>query len=154
MTSTGLSRTPKVPSLLRRIGLSFVLGFSLFVLGALLQGVLGKRSLTRISIYVDDLVLGILAGLVVFAYEQRRYKAMLEKIAMISAMNHHVRNALQAISYAPYTEQAKQIQLIQQSVGRIQWALQEVLPGADKAARASGGETSLPADNSKGHGQG
>jgi len=140
--------------LLRRIGLSFVLGFSLFVLGALLQGVLGKRSLTRISIYVDDLVLGILAGLVVFAYEQRRYKAMLEKIAMISAMNHHVRNALQAISYAPYTEQAKQIQLIQQSVGRIQWALQEVLPGADKAARASGGETSLPADNSKGHGQG
>src|SRR5215472_6932414 len=129
MTSTGLSRTPKVPSLLRRIGLSFVLGFSLFVLGALLQGVLGKRSLTRISIYVDDLVLGILAGLVVFAYEQRRYKAMLEKIAMISAMNHHVRNALQAISYAPYTEQAKQIQLIEQSVDRIAWALQEVLPG-------------------------
>jgi hypothetical protein len=54
---------------------------------------------------------------------------MREKIATISAMNHHVRNALQAISYAPYTEQAKQIQLIQQSVSRIQWALREVLPG-------------------------
>jgi hypothetical protein len=44
-------------------------------------------------------------------------------------MNHHVRNALQAISYVPYTEQAKQILLIQQSVNRIQWALQEILPG-------------------------
>lgn len=153
MTSAGLSRTPKVPSLLRRIGLSFVLGFGLFVLGALLQGVLGKRSLTGISIYVDDLVLGMVAGLVVFAYEQRRYKAMLEKIAMISAMNHHVRNALQAISYAPYTEQAKQIQLIEQSVARIQWALREVLPRADDVAKASVPETFPPGDT-KGHGQG
>lgn len=134
MASAGISRTPKMRSLLRRIGLSFVLGFCLFVLGALLQGVLGRQGLTGLRLYVDDLVLGILAGLLVFAYEQRRHKAMLEKIAVISAMNHHVRNALQAISYAPYTEQAKQIQLIQQSVARIQWALQEVLPGvADEA---------------------
>ena len=44
-------------------------------------------------------------------------------------MNHHVRNALQAISYVPYAEQAKQILLIQQSVNRIQWALREILPG-------------------------
>jgi len=44
-------------------------------------------------------------------------------------MNHHVRNALQTISYVPYTEQAKQILLIQQSVNRIQWALNEILPG-------------------------
>jgi hypothetical protein len=130
MTNAGMSSAPKIPSLLRRVGLSFVLGFGLFVLGAVLQGELGKHSLSGRSIYVDDLVLGILAGLVVFAYEQRRYKSMLEKIAVVSAMNHHVRNALQAISYSPYTEQAKQIQLIQQSVARIQWALQEVLPGA------------------------
>jgi len=129
MTNEVLSRGPKIPSLFRRVGLSFLLGFALFVLGALLQGVLGRRSLTHISIYVDDLVLGVVAGLVVFFYEQRRHKAMLEKIAVISAMNHHVRNALQAISYSPYTEQAKQIQLIQQSVNRIQWALREVLPG-------------------------
>jgi len=123
-----MSRGPKLPSLFRRVALSFMLGFALFVLGALVQGMLGKRSLTGVSI-LDDLVLGIVAGLVVFAYEQRQHKAMLEKIAMISAMNHHVRNALQAISYAPYTEQAKQIQLIEQSVNRIAWALQEVLPG-------------------------
>ena len=133
-----MSRGPKLPSLFRRVGLSFMLGFALFVLGALLQGVLGKRSLTGGSIYLDDLVLAIVAGVVVFAYEQRQHKAMLEKIAVISAMNHHVRNALQAISYAPYTEQAKQIQLIEQSVNRIAWALREVLPGAlDDVANSS-----------------
>jgi len=127
--------------MLRRVGLSFLLGFGLFVLGTLLQGLLGKRGLTGISIYVDDLVLGVLAGLVFFAYEQRRYKAIREKIATISAMNHHVRNALQAISYAPYTEQAKQIELIQQSVNRIQWALREVLPGGvEPASRVPGPE--------------
>jgi hypothetical protein len=133
MSNEGLSSGPKLPSLLRRVGLSFTLGFGLFVLGALLQGVLGKRGISGVRIYIDDLVLGVVAGLVVFAYEQRRYKAIREKIATISAMNHHVRNALQAISYAPYTEQAKQIDLIQQSVSRIQWALREVLPGATES---------------------
>jgi prepilin signal peptidase PulO-like enzyme (type II secretory pathway) len=151
MASAGMSRGPKIPSLLRRVGLSFVLGFGLFVLGALLQGVLGKHRPNGISIYVDDAVLGAVAGLVVFAYEQRRYKSVLEKIAVVSAMNHHVRNALQAISYSPYTEQAKQIQLIQQSVARIQWALQEVLPGAvDEAHKIS----PLAHDNGKGQSQG
>jgi hypothetical protein len=129
MSNHGMSRSPRLRSLFRRVGLSFGLGFALFVLGALLQGVLHARGITGIIIYVDDLVLGVVAGLVVFAYEQRRHKELVEKIAVIAAMNHHVRNALQAISYAPYTEQAKQIQLIEQAVNRIQWALREVLPG-------------------------
>ena len=90
---------------------------------------LNQRGVTRASVYVDDLVLGTVAGLVVFAYEHRRSRDLRQKLAVISAMNHHVRNALQAISYVPYTEQAKQIQVIQQSVNRIQWALQEILPG-------------------------
>jgi hypothetical protein len=53
----------------------------------------------------------------------------MDKIQMISAMNHHVRNALQTISYAPYTEEEKQIRMIADSVGRIEWALREILPG-------------------------
>ncbi len=131
MSNEGLSRAPRLPTLFRRVGRSFLLGFILFVFGTALQGLLRRESLTGISLYIDDLILGILAGLVVFAYEQRRYREIRDKIAMIAAMNHHVRNALQAISYAPYTEQAKQIQLIQQSVNRIQWALREVLPGVN-----------------------
>ena len=129
MNGPGMSRSPKVPSLLRRVGLSFLLGFGLFVFGALVQDALGRRSITGINAYLDDLVLGVLAGLLVFAYEHRRSREMRKKLAVIAAMNHHVRNALQTISYLPYTDQAKQVQLIQQSVNRIQWALQEILPG-------------------------
>src|SRR3954466_11404389 len=129
MNSSGMSRMPKVPSLLRRISFSFLLGFGLFVLGAGLQGMLEHRGFARVSVYLDDLVLGVLAGLMVFAYEHRRSRELRQKLAVISAMNHHVRNALQTISYVPYTEQAKQMLLIQQSVNRIQWALNEILPG-------------------------
>ena len=129
MHSSGMSRLPKVPSLLRRISFSFLLGFALFVLGAGLQGVLQQRGVTRVSVYMDDLVLGVLAGLLVFAYEHRRSRELRQKLAVISAMNHHVRNALQTIAYVPYTEQAKQMLLIQESVNRIQWALNEILPG-------------------------
>jgi hypothetical protein len=129
MNNPGMSRSPQVPSLLRRISFSFLLGFGLFVLGAILQGLLNQRGISGKSIYIDDMVLGALAGLVVFAYEQRRSRDMAKKLAVISSMNHHVRNALQTISYVPYTEQGKQILLIQQSVNRIQWALREILPG-------------------------
>ena len=135
MNSSGMSRIPQVPSLLRRISFSFLLGFALFVLGAGLQGVLQGRGFTRGSIYLDDLVLGVLAGLMAFAYEHRRSRELRQKLAVISAMNHHVRNALQTISYVPYTEQAKQMLLIQQSVNRIQWALKEILPGEGDEAR-------------------
>jgi hypothetical protein len=135
MNSSGMSRIPQVPSLLRRISFSFLLGFGLFVLGAGLQGILQQRSLTHISIYLDDLVLGVLAGLMAFAYEHRRSRELRQKLAVISAMNHHVRNALQTISYVPYTEQAKQMLLIQQSVNRIQWALNEILPGEGQEAQ-------------------
>lgn len=136
MNSQGMSRTPRVPSLLQRVGFSFLLGFGLFVFGALVQGVLGRRGITGISAYLDDLLLGVLAGLVVFVYEHRRSRDMRKKLSVIAAMNHHVRNALQTISYLPYTDQAKQVQLIQQSVNRIQWALQEILPGETEPAQS------------------
>ena len=129
MNSPGMSRSPKVPSLLQRVGFSFLLGFGLFVFGALVQDELSRRSITGINAYLDDLILAVLAGLLVFAYEHRRSREMRKKLSVIAAMNHHVRNALQTISYLPYTDQAKQVQLIQQSVNRIQWALQEILPG-------------------------
>ena len=135
MNSSGMSRIPKVPSLLRRISLSFLLGFGLFLLGAMLQVVLQQRGIARVSLYLDDLVLGVLAGLMAFAYEHRRSRELREKLAVISAMNHHVRNALQTIAYVPYTEQAKQMLLIQQSVNRIQWALKEILPGEGREAQ-------------------
>ncbi|HEU4415738.1 MAG TPA: hypothetical protein VFT65_13205 [Candidatus Angelobacter sp.] len=150
MNNSGMSRSPQVPTLSRRVGVSFLLGFALFVLGAFLQTVLKNEGIAGTSVYVDDLVMGVAAGLLVFAFEQRRSREIQEKIAVIAAMNHHVRNALQTISYAPYTEQAKQIQLIQDSVNRIQWALREILPGTVEATKPPASDKILESGKSRG----
>jgi hypothetical protein len=128
-------RNPALPSLLRRIGVSFFLGFGLFVLGALLQVFLERAGVRGATAYADNLIVGLLSGILVFAYEQRRHRAMMDKIKVIAAMNHHVRNALQAISFSPYAEQSKQIQLVQESTKRIQWALREILPGEAESSQ-------------------
>jgi hypothetical protein len=120
---------PQAGSLMRRIGLSILLGFSLFGLGAMVNMVLERRHVVGWSLYLDDALLGLFAGLLVFFYEQRRHRAMMDKIRVIADMNHHVRNALQAIALSPYAEKSKQIQLIDESAERIQWALRKILPG-------------------------
>ncbi len=126
-------RNPPVPSLGRRIGISVCLGVIIAVIGSTLEAILDKHAIIVFE-SLDDIVIGILAALLVFYYEQRRYRAMMEKIRIIAAMNHHVRNALQAISYSPYTEQEKQLKLVSESVNRIEWALREILPGQSEEA--------------------
>ena len=121
-------RNPKIPTLARRFGLSAVIGLTIACVGAGLESVLDHHPFASHE-SLDDIIVGVLVALVVFAYERRRYLGVVNKLRMISAMNHHVRNALQAISYAPYTEQEQQIKVIRESVARIQWALCEVLPG-------------------------
>ena len=119
-----------LPSMYRRAGRSFLLGFCTFVLGVLLELVFQKFSVTGVAALIDNVLVGIAAGLVVFAYEQQRYRDLTRKLTIITSMNHHVRNALQAILYSPYaTEQTEQVKVIQDSVNRIQWALNEVLAG-------------------------
>ena len=129
MDSRRTFRDPPAASLARRIGLSFLLGFCLFGLGAIVTMILEQSHVRDVTFYIDDLILGVICGVLVFLYEQRRYRAMLDKIRVIAVMNHHVRNALQTISLSPYADQAQQIQLLDESSRRIQWALREILPG-------------------------
>src|SRR3954465_14700534 len=113
---------------------SFGLGFGIFVLGITLRTLLDNWGVTGVTAVVDDLLIGVLAGVLVFAYERHQHKVVLEKMRVISEMNHHVRNALQPIIYSPYlAEQAEQIRTIQEGTRRIEWALREVLPGDDPA---------------------
>jgi hypothetical protein len=137
-------RVAPAPSLFRRIGLSVLTGFGLFALGALLQAILERNHIHGPMLYLDDIVLGLLAGLLIFAYEQKRHRVLMDKIRVIAAMNHHVRNALQAITFSPYAEHSKQIQLVDESAKRIQWALREILPG-------EAGPSGEPADKSAVH---
>jgi hypothetical protein len=104
------------------------MGIGLFALGCLVQAWMVKDGVSGVSQYLDDMILGVLAGLLVFAYEQKRHNAMLKRIQVIADMNHHVRNALQAITLSRYAENSQQIQVIDESAKRIQWALRELLP--------------------------
>src|SRR5215467_10933038 len=119
---------PETRSLLLRFVRSLAMGVGLFALGALVQAWLVVGGVRGVMEYLDDLILGLLAGLLVFAYEQKRHNAMLKRIRVIADMNHHVRNALQAITLSRYAENTQQIQVIDESAKRIQWALRELLP--------------------------
>jgi hypothetical protein len=126
--------------MVRRALFSFLLGFGIFILGVALRTVLDTLGVGGVNALIDDLLIGTLAGLVVFAYERHQHKLVLEKIRVIAEMNHHVRNALQPMLYSPFLkEQAEQVRLIQEGTRRIEWALREVLPG--------GMEPTLPESN-------
>ena len=117
---------------------SFGLGVGIFLLGVTLRTLLDKWGVTGMTAAVDDLLIGVLAGVLVFAYERHQHKLILEKMRVISEMNHHVRNALQPIIYSPYLkEQAEQVKIIQEGTRRIEWALREELPGEDAVPPSS-----------------
>jgi AAA+ ATPase superfamily predicted ATPase len=59
-------RDPPSASLMRRIGLSFLLGFALFGLGALVNALLERSHVGGLMLYIDDVLLGLIAGLLVF----------------------------------------------------------------------------------------
>ena len=122
----------KPVTLRRRAIYSFCLGSGIFLLGVTLRTLLDSWGVSGVTAVVDDLLIGVLSGFLVFAYERHQHKLILEKMRVISEMNHHVRNALQPIMYSPYLkEQAEQVRTIQEGTRRIEWALREVLPGED-----------------------
>ena len=87
----------------------------------------GLRESQRI---IDDLIGAAIAGLLIYRHERNRSRLLREKLQTIELMNHHVRNALQPIMDSAYLHaHAQDIELIRQSVKRIDWALREILPG-------------------------
>jgi hypothetical protein len=108
---------------------SFVIGFAIFIFGASIEALLHASGISSRWDLIDNLITAIMAGLIVFLYEQRRGKDIRQRLRMIAAMNHHVRNALQSILWSPYAQDSKdQIKKVQESVNRIEWALREILP--------------------------
>ncbi len=61
------------------------------------------------------------------AADQRREAALL-RMQVISEMNHHIRNALAAVTLSADSIQNQQcVRVISESVDRIEWALREIL---------------------------
>jgi 1,2-phenylacetyl-CoA epoxidase catalytic subunit len=59
---------------------------------------------------------------------RERQRMQEARVRRVAEMNHHVRNALQVIAYWSLAEKEKrQVELVQDAVNRIQWALREIM---------------------------
>ena len=77
---------------------------------------------------LSAVVVALLTAGLIHQANKRREAALL-RMQVIAEMNHHIRNALAAISLSTDAIQNQQsIRVISQSVDRITWALQQVLP--------------------------
>lgn len=132
-----MNKNHQIPILLRRMAISTMFGMSIAVIGIVLEAFVEDHAILAFE-SLDNIATGITAALLVFAYEQKRYRVLLEKVRVIAAMNHHVRNALQVImSYRVFSEQDSQVKIVGEAVGRIEWALREILPGESTGIRPS-----------------
>jgi predicted ferric reductase len=99
---------------------------------------------------LDDVCGALIAAFLVYRYEYIRSKRLREKLKTIEMMNHHVRNALQVIVDSVYLHgHARQLEEIENSVKRINWALREILPG--KVLDEYDAPETAPKKQSKGH---
>jgi hypothetical protein len=117
---------------------SFAVGFCVFSLGSALEAWLNLHNVHGFSAFVDNILTGIVVGLMVLLYERRRQRDVEKKLRTIQLMNHHVRNALQVISAASDSLNGTvQPSTVQGAVRRIEWALREVLPGESELTDAA-----------------
>jgi hypothetical protein len=76
---------------------------------------------------VSAVIVALLTAGLMHAANQRREAALL-RMQVISEMNHHIRNSLQAICMtAESTLNQQCVRVISESVDRIEWALREIL---------------------------
>lgn len=79
-----------------------------------------------------NLAFGILAAALLYkllSHQREKHQRVLERLAVIDEMNHHIRNALQVISFTTATTSSqREVTEITRAVDRIQWSLREILP--------------------------
>jgi hypothetical protein len=115
-------------------------GLLVWMVGFSFDHLLAKDGITRNDILLTSNALtGIVAGLLFYSFtnsQRLRRKLVRERLRTIAEMNHHIRNSLQVITYATAADTDESVELIRDSVDRIEWALREVLPGHVSAPAA------------------
>jgi hypothetical protein len=121
----------------RRSGLFASLVFVIVsAMGIILDRLLLKEGLPRLDMLIfSNGLTGLFAGGLFFqmAREEKASRELVaERMKTIAELNHHIRNALQVIKFLGAQNRSgldeMQLQLINDSVNRIEWALREVLP--------------------------
>jgi len=108
--------------------------------GLLFDRLLIREGASRLDLMIASNVLtGCVAGILllqIIRRERERRAIIRERLQIVSEMNHHIRNALQVISFFVSQEQDQHtVEMVRTSVDRIQWALKEVLPGTQEIPR-------------------
>ena len=97
---------------------------------------LGREGISRVDLMIlGDAFAAVAFGALylIFAWRaQERRRELDRQLRMVSEMNHHIRNALQAIVYAHTLDREKYSKVIEDAVKRIEWALSEILPASGK----------------------
>ena len=84
----------------------------------------------RVLLLASSMLVGLVAGAFVYvlSLRERQRRAYVEcRLRVIADMNHHIRNALQVITFYNRSGEKQPLGIIE-AVERIQWALREVLP--------------------------
>ena len=116
--------------------LSLLVAVVVSLIGILLDWLLVKEGLPRLDMLIfSNSLTGLFAGGLFWqmAREAKSSRDLVaERMKTIAELNHHIRNALQVIKFLGMQNRssldAVQLQLINDSVDRIEWALREVLP--------------------------
>ncbi len=91
-----------------------------------------KHEETPLAIVVSNALVALLATVLVFtllAYGREQRRLVEERMEALNEVNHHIRNALQALAFAAGAlKDRKESAAINDAIVRIQWALSEVLP--------------------------
>lgn len=131
--------------------LSLVVTVVVTALGFLLNLLLFHEGLPRKDLMLlSSLITGLVAGWLFYQFlrnERTRQDTVQQRIHTVAELNHHIRNALQLIRYAggsKSTSDATQLQLINEAVARIDWALREVLSPYGERDGDKKGPSSVP----------
>jgi hypothetical protein len=129
-----------------------ILGATLAALIVTAGGALFSRWLVRTWYHhpLGGLVLGsfmllVVGGLVytLLSYVNDRRAASIHRLRVVAECNHHIRNALQALTFTPAARTqlgAPEVSLIGDSVHRIELTLAEVLPGVFEGSATDTGQ--------------
>lgn len=85
---------------------------------------------SRDLILLSNLMVGLVGAALVYVLslrERQRQQYVECRLRVIAEMNHHIRNALQVITFYTRNGQKQEVGIVE-AVERIQWALREVLP--------------------------
>ena len=108
--------------------------------GIFFDRLLIREGVSRLDLMIaSNALTGCVAGIVllqIIRRERERRALIRERLQIVSEMNHHIRNALQVISFIVSREKDQEtVEMVRSSVDRIQWALKEVLPGGQEIPR-------------------